>query len=235
MAKVVLVEDDVDLRNSLADYLTVAGHDVSGFGSAVELYQRLAHDEFDAAVVDVQLPHYDGFFSRPLPRGAHGHGNHHGGGSRRRGGAGVAGYRAGRISISSSRSIAVTDGCHRQACRASAQGARGRLSGQDPDGRYLVAGPRPLRARVARRHRDQPDASRNGADRAPGALTRSGRSSHARRCCGSPEPRARAKPDVASMSRSAASGQVQAARRVMRSLQTVHGAGFLFAGAVKRV
>ena len=61
MAKVVLVEDDVDLRNSLADYLTVAGHDVSGFGSAVELYQRLAHDEFDAAVVDVQLPHYDGF------------------------------------------------------------------------------------------------------------------------------------------------------------------------------
>ncbi len=60
MAKVVLVEDDVDLRNSLADYLTVAGHEVSGFGSAVELYQRLAHETFDAAVLDVQLPHHDG-------------------------------------------------------------------------------------------------------------------------------------------------------------------------------
>lgn len=60
MVNAILVEDDLDLRASLVDALSSAGHDVVGVGSAVELYQRLAASQFDAAILDVNLPHYDG-------------------------------------------------------------------------------------------------------------------------------------------------------------------------------
>jgi len=60
MVNAILVEDDLDLRASLVDALSTAGHQVMGVGSAVELYQRLAVDQFDAAILDVNLPHYDG-------------------------------------------------------------------------------------------------------------------------------------------------------------------------------
>lgn len=60
MARVVLVEDDGELRSSITDYLRLAGHDVCGVGSAVELYQQLAVETFDVAVLDINLPHYDG-------------------------------------------------------------------------------------------------------------------------------------------------------------------------------
>ncbi|MGX1306990.1 two-component system OmpR family response regulator [Amorphus suaedae] len=61
MAEIVLVEDDSELRRSLSDCLEVMGHSATGVGSAVELYQLLATRSFDAAVVDINLPHYDGF------------------------------------------------------------------------------------------------------------------------------------------------------------------------------
>ena len=60
MVNAILVEDDLDLRASLVDALSTAGHDVVGVGSAIELYQRLAVSQFDAAILDVNLPHYDG-------------------------------------------------------------------------------------------------------------------------------------------------------------------------------
>lgn len=61
MVKAILVEDDCDLRHSIADCLTLAGHSVTGVGNAVELYQALTADRFDVAILDVNLPHYDGF------------------------------------------------------------------------------------------------------------------------------------------------------------------------------
>lgn len=60
MARAILVEDDTDLRASLVDALSASGHDVLGVGSAIELYQRLAGESFEAAILDVNLPHYDG-------------------------------------------------------------------------------------------------------------------------------------------------------------------------------
>lgn len=60
MVNAILVEDDLDLRASLVDALSTAGHEVIGVGSAVELYQRLAVSQYDAAILDVNLPHYDG-------------------------------------------------------------------------------------------------------------------------------------------------------------------------------
>lgn len=60
MAKVIIVEDDIELRDSLIDYLRECGHDVQGAGSAIEFYQALAKDSFDVVILDVNLPHYDG-------------------------------------------------------------------------------------------------------------------------------------------------------------------------------
>ena len=58
---VILVEDNVALRGSLADYLVVNGHAVMEVGDAVGLYQKLGEQRFDVAVVDINLPHHDGF------------------------------------------------------------------------------------------------------------------------------------------------------------------------------
>lgn len=61
MATIVVVEDNHALRRSLADYLSVRGHDVSEAEDAAELYGLMAKKHFEVAVVDVNLPHHDGF------------------------------------------------------------------------------------------------------------------------------------------------------------------------------
>ncbi|MGX1101546.1 response regulator transcription factor [Amorphus sp. MBR-141] len=61
MANVVLVEDDDDLRSSLGECLQLLGHMTTGAQNAVELYQLIAMQSFDVAVVDINLPYYDGF------------------------------------------------------------------------------------------------------------------------------------------------------------------------------
>ena len=59
--RVLLVEDDQDLRESLLECLTLAGHDAHGVGSALEFYRELAGSPFAIAVVDVGLPDHCGF------------------------------------------------------------------------------------------------------------------------------------------------------------------------------
>lgn len=61
MARVVIVEDDDNLRGSLGDCLNMMGHEVEGVGSAVAFYQLLADQRFDVAVIDINLPYHDGF------------------------------------------------------------------------------------------------------------------------------------------------------------------------------
>lgn len=58
---IVLVEDNKDLRSSLADFLAISGHEVSEAGSATELYRLMDHTSYDVAVVDINLPRQDGF------------------------------------------------------------------------------------------------------------------------------------------------------------------------------
>ncbi len=57
---ILLVEDDVDLRNSLTQYLTMAGFAVTGVGSCLECYAALPTSNFSVAVVDVSLPDQSG-------------------------------------------------------------------------------------------------------------------------------------------------------------------------------
>ncbi|WP_237153295.1 response regulator transcription factor [Oryzibacter oryziterrae] len=61
MPRVIVVEDDTDLRDSLVDYLSLVGHEVVGLSSGLDLMMRVSSESFDVAVVDVNLPHEDGF------------------------------------------------------------------------------------------------------------------------------------------------------------------------------
>lgn len=58
---ILLVDDDTDLRASLASYLTMAGFTVTGVGSCLECYAVLTKANFSVAIVDVTLPDQSGF------------------------------------------------------------------------------------------------------------------------------------------------------------------------------
>lgn len=59
--RVILVEDDADLRESIEEYLRLTGFATIGVGSALEFFRTLATTEIDVAVIDVGLPDQEGF------------------------------------------------------------------------------------------------------------------------------------------------------------------------------
>jgi two-component system, OmpR family, response regulator len=59
--RILLVEDDEDLRRSLADYLRLNNLSVVEAGSGLGCYQAIRRDRFDVAILDVNLPDTDGF------------------------------------------------------------------------------------------------------------------------------------------------------------------------------
>ena len=60
-ARVLIIEDDDDLRDTLVRYLGGVGMLASGLESAEGLDAELARQDFDAVVCDVNLPGEDGF------------------------------------------------------------------------------------------------------------------------------------------------------------------------------
>jgi DNA-binding response OmpR family regulator len=54
--KVVLVEDDPLLRDSLASYLRLVGFPTTAVGDCLSLYSELSAHRFDVAVIDLGLP-----------------------------------------------------------------------------------------------------------------------------------------------------------------------------------
>lgn len=60
--KILVIEDNDDLRGVLADYLEAAGHAVTASSSGEEGLRILARpDGFDAVLLDIQMPGMDGF------------------------------------------------------------------------------------------------------------------------------------------------------------------------------
>jgi len=59
--RVVIVEDDADLRDGLVEYLGASGMDVVGVGCGLHFYEALATSGFDIAVLDITLPDTDGY------------------------------------------------------------------------------------------------------------------------------------------------------------------------------
>jgi two-component system phosphate regulon response regulator OmpR len=58
--KVFIVDDDVDVRGMVADYLSRDGYDIRPCGSGEELTQELSSGRADLILLDVQLPGEDG-------------------------------------------------------------------------------------------------------------------------------------------------------------------------------
>ena len=58
--RVIIVEDDIDLRESLETYLSMSGFFVAGVGTCRDFYRALDSHLFDIAVLDVGLPDQSG-------------------------------------------------------------------------------------------------------------------------------------------------------------------------------
>lgn len=59
--KIIVVEDDLDFRESMVEYLVLAGFDVTGVSSALEFYQNIARQHYALVVLDIGLPDQNGF------------------------------------------------------------------------------------------------------------------------------------------------------------------------------
>lgn len=59
--KILLLEDELMLKNSIEEYLESLGHKVSGFSSGDAAKEALLNDEFDLLVFDINVPKLNGF------------------------------------------------------------------------------------------------------------------------------------------------------------------------------
>lgn len=58
--RIAIIEDDIDLRDTMVDYLHSEGYPAWGVESAESFYRRYAIDKIDVVIVDVGLPGEDG-------------------------------------------------------------------------------------------------------------------------------------------------------------------------------
>ena len=61
MARLLLVEDDVNLGETLVELLEMEGFDVNWVGDGRQALERYDPDIIDLVILDIMLPHIDGF------------------------------------------------------------------------------------------------------------------------------------------------------------------------------
>ena len=60
MAKIILAEDDGEMRRFLVKALQNAGYDVISFDNGLSAYQRLREEPFELLLTDIVMPEMDG-------------------------------------------------------------------------------------------------------------------------------------------------------------------------------
>ena len=60
-ARIVIVEDEPDLRDAVAEYLGANGYDVTQAGSAAEARALLETESYHLAILDIAMPGEDGY------------------------------------------------------------------------------------------------------------------------------------------------------------------------------
>lgn len=60
MTKIILAEDDSDMRRFLAKALENAGYEVVPFDNGLSAYQRLREEPFELLLTDIVMPEMDG-------------------------------------------------------------------------------------------------------------------------------------------------------------------------------
>lgn len=59
-ARLLVVDDDADLRTLIADFLSTSGYEVTAAANAVEMDEALAKETYDLIVLDLMMPGEDG-------------------------------------------------------------------------------------------------------------------------------------------------------------------------------
>jgi two-component system, cell cycle response regulator CpdR len=60
LQRILLAEDDEDMRRFLVKALAKAGYDVVSFGNGLEAYERLKEEPFTLLLTDIVMPEMDG-------------------------------------------------------------------------------------------------------------------------------------------------------------------------------
>jgi two-component system cell cycle response regulator CpdR len=60
MAKIILAEDDDDMRRFLVKALEKAGHHVTAFGEGASAFEEIKQVTFDLLLTDIVMPEMDG-------------------------------------------------------------------------------------------------------------------------------------------------------------------------------
>lgn len=60
MAKILLAEDDEDMRRFLVKALEKAKHEVKSYNEGLSAYERLKSEAFDLLLTDIVMPEMDG-------------------------------------------------------------------------------------------------------------------------------------------------------------------------------
>jgi two-component system cell cycle response regulator CpdR len=60
MAKIILAEDDDDMRRFLVKALEKAGHEVTSFGEGASAFEEIKQSTFDLLLTDIVMPEMDG-------------------------------------------------------------------------------------------------------------------------------------------------------------------------------
>ena len=60
MARILLAEDDDDMRNFLVRALEKAGHEVTSFSEGLSAYEEIKQASFDLLLTDIVMPEMDG-------------------------------------------------------------------------------------------------------------------------------------------------------------------------------
>ena len=60
MARIILAEDDEDLRRFLVNALEKAGHSVTSFGEGASAFEEIKQETFDLLLTDIVMPEMDG-------------------------------------------------------------------------------------------------------------------------------------------------------------------------------
>jgi two-component system OmpR family response regulator len=73
-ARLLVVDDDAELRTLIADFLTASGYEVTAAANAVEMDEALAKETYDLIVLDLMMPGEDGLSVLRRMRGGGGPG-----------------------------------------------------------------------------------------------------------------------------------------------------------------
>ncbi len=58
--KILLLEDETMLRNSIKEYLETIGHEVVGFSSGLKAFEDIQSRAYDLLLLDINVPHLNG-------------------------------------------------------------------------------------------------------------------------------------------------------------------------------